>query len=860
MIGVVNAQCSSVGYGSYTSKVGDGASTPTGGQYLMTQGRFEIDCCGLVSSWSISAHNTGELALQIWRLDGGSTYRLIGENVVNVSSTGDNTFAVSSSDYISVESGDFVGWYTAGVPIVDWENQGGVGTTFNYLTSGASATAVGATAIFSATNNEEYAVYATVSALAGPTFSNLPGSVVSSRSALSAGTTIFTAVATISGNSSITYSLQSESPAGAFLLDSTTGAVSPTSSNTAPNTYTLTIRATDTCGSNDEQDLTITVTNAVPELHGLPLVVDISESAVDETLLHLINVTDADGDTVTCTVTSAPSGPFTEKFNNGAVAGEILTGIYLQANPNLDYDVASSYVITVSCTDTVDTTVGTVYVYVVKNNVPVINNLQNATSITSVTPSNTAIFEVLYSDVEGDEVTFSLACSPVSPCPFAIYSTGQIFLSQSILETSTSAYEMDITISDAYTSSGTHRLTVYVTDLNTVPELANLPATIQVTEDTAVGTTVYTLSVYDEDGGTGHTLTTSFSPSAGAGIFSLQNNYVTLAAQLDYFTQATSYNMSVEASDGQAISATSWLVLEIVNVNEAPVLYQANYQVQSEEAAAGSSFPNIQFNVFDPDGDNLTYAFEPASDTYGFSIASTTGAISLTLDYDRENTGLGSSSRVWLVRISDPLGLSVTATLTVSILDKEDNVPQLSSTSYTGSVSSDATVGQVVTTASATDADATAVNGVLEYSVSGTSVFNVDGSGNIVVFTGLTGLQNTQYTFTLMVKNPGSTLNDTATVSIYVTEPSSDSFFDKAENIALVTIVSIIGLALLSGLAYLAINAYYKTANIPAPPPYKATQVAPTDTKFPDSTKSWRSLKSPEVNRPEWSAWDNQWY
>ena len=311
--------------------------------------------------------------------------------------------------------------------------------------------------------------------------------------------------------------------------------------------------------------------------------------------------------------------------------------------------------------------------------------------------------------------------------------------------------------------------------------------------------------------------------------------------------QATSYNMTVDVSDGQAVSAPSWLVMDIISVNEAPVLYQAEYQVQTEEASAGTPLPNVGFKVYDPDGDNLTYAFAPGSNnTDGFSIAYSTGAISLTLDYDRENTGLGDSRRVWLISIADPAGLSVTATLTVSILDKEDNAPQLSSTSYSGNVFSDASVGQVVTTVAASDADATAPNRVIEYSVSGTTLFNVDGSGNIVVFAGLRSYENTKHSFTVTARNPGSSSSDTATVAVYVEKPNSDGFFDKAENIAWLSVVCVVGFCILLGVAYLAINASSSTNA--APPPYRTTQVAPRDTKL---------LTPP---KPQWSAWNNMWY
>ncbi|RUS82488.1 hypothetical protein EGW08_009751, partial [Elysia chlorotica] len=223
-----------------------------------------------------------------------------------LSSTGDNTFSISTSDQISVQSGDQVGWYTGGAAIVDWQNQPGNSGNQNYLTTGASAATVGSTVTFSGTTDEDYAVYATVSSGSSPVFSNLPSSLVLSMRLLTPTSSIFTAAATdADAGDTLTYSLQSASPSGAFSVDSSTGDVSPTSSSTATGTYTLTIRVTDPCGNNDDQDLTITVTNAPPELHDMPVVVDISESAVDETLLHLINATDPDGDPVTCTFSSS---------------------------------------------------------------------------------------------------------------------------------------------------------------------------------------------------------------------------------------------------------------------------------------------------------------------------------------------------------------------------------------------------------------------------------------------------------------------------------------------------------------------------------------------------------------------------
>ncbi|XP_005113594.1 cell wall protein DAN4-like, partial [Aplysia californica] len=239
-----------------------------------------------------------------------------------------------------------------------------------------------------------------------PTFSNLDHTLSQPKGDFSVSTTVYTVLATDvdsgTDGDSVTYSLTSVTPTADFSINSGTGAVSPSTSALTLGTYTLSVMASDCCGGTANGTLTI-----------------------------------EDGDDITCSVSSSPSGPFSTKFvyDNG----NLTSAVILQASPSLSASTTSSYELTVTCQDTSSASdSNTLYVYVTQNSVPVISNLQNMTTISSNLSSGSEVFRVLATDPEGDQTFFSLTCvTPASPCPFQIYSTGAILLSSSLTGTST---------------------------------------------------------------------------------------------------------------------------------------------------------------------------------------------------------------------------------------------------------------------------------------------------------------------------------------------------------------------------------------------------------------------------------------
>ena len=80
---------------------------------------------------------------------------------------------------------------------------------------------------------------------------------------------------------------------------------------TAP-THDVTVTCTDSAGGSTSAILYVTLTaNQAPVITGLPVTVEVKENEVIERKLHDLTVSDPEGDTVTCALTTTPAGgPF----------------------------------------------------------------------------------------------------------------------------------------------------------------------------------------------------------------------------------------------------------------------------------------------------------------------------------------------------------------------------------------------------------------------------------------------------------------------------------------------------------------------------------------------------------------------
>lgn len=791
-----------------------------------TDNEYKIDCCGVVESWEFYVKtNPGTVQLQIWRPDGAvGQFKLVGQNSYTVAAGNVNKellYSVPAGQRISIRNGDYIGFYTAGDPMISHRVEGDAMDGYTYSTS-IGAQAVGSTFNWGSQTTDtrkEYAIHARVDPGNTPTFSNL-GQTVTFPDSTTANTLMYTVSA--SDNDPLdTLTVAMTTTTSSFSFDAISGEVRNTGALPNGNTD-LSFTATDDCGNKATGTLRITVTNSVPVINNLPATADITEDHVTEQLLYTLGVTDASlADTVSCSIASTT--PSTTNFFSRINAGTTsIYGIYIKAQPTLSYDTARQYTLTISCTDTKDTVQGSFIVYVTRNNPPTFNNLQATTSITaSSTTTGTTIYTVTSTDTDSPQLYYNMTCIPAS-CPFTIHNSGAILATADLSQHTVAGYDLYIYVTDGKTLVGPRTLTVILLGINTAPVITNLPlaSPISIPENSALSSSVFQVSVSDVNTGDTHTYSASYNPGLGSTLFSFNTATGLLSTSstqnINYesiVSTATTYVITITATDSQA-TATQTLSVAITNQNEAPVFGKDSYAISGNEGLSGSTVGNPSFDVTDPDsGATLTYAIDCPT----FIINSNSGVVSFSHDYDLDVAGTATSVTC-TVTVSDG-DLKDTASLVVTINDVNDNTPTFGSSVYTFYASPYTSVGTVLGSIAATDADIGAFGTVsykIDQVVLGYEYFGVQSNGDFYVKNGLTTFSSgTTLTITATAADTGG-LQDTATVSVIIPESTTAApatttdrhvtFLEDSRNIAWLTVASIMLAGLLLFCAYLIVR------------------------------------------------------
>lgn len=158
-----------------------------------------------------------------------------------------------------------------------------------------------------------------------------------------------------------------------------------------------------------------------------------------------------------------------------------------------------------------------------------------------------------------------------------------------------------------------------------------------------------------------------------AGLFQINRSsgQITLSATraLDFETQQT-YNVLVEVRDDGtpvSLSAQTWVQIDVIDANEAPIIQSPVYRSVAENSAA-SIVVGDPLAATDPDGVYTSFAFEIVSiqTTHLFEITSAgqiVVAANAQLDYEVTN------SCNLTVRVTDDNGLSTESLVWISVLD-----------------------------------------------------------------------------------------------------------------------------------------------------------------------------------------------
>uniref|UniRef100_A0A673XJJ7 Cadherin, EGF LAG seven-pass G-type receptor 2 n=1 Tax=Salmo trutta TaxID=8032 RepID=A0A673XJJ7_SALTR len=316
-------------------------------------------------------------------------------------------------------------------------------------------------------------------------------------------------------------------------------------------------------------------------------------------------------------------------------------------------------------------------------------------------------------------------------------------------------------------------------DNDNAPQFSEKRYVVQVPEDMAPNTEILQVIATDQDRGSNAMVHFSIMSGNTRGQFYIdaQTGKMDLVSQLDYEANKE-YTIRIRAQDGgrPPLSNISGLVtVQVLDVNDnAPIFVSTPFQATVlENVPVGYSIIHIQ--AVDADsGDNsrLEYRLIETTPNFPFSINNSTGWIVVAADLDRESMdfyNFGVEARDH----GHPV-MSSSASVSMTILDVNDNNPEFTQRSYYMRLNEDAVVGTSVVTVSAVDQD---INSVVTYQISSGntrnrfSITSQSGGGLITLALPLDYKLERQYV--LSVTASDGTLFDTAKVFVNVTDANT---------------------------------------------------------------------------------------
>ncbi|KAL8620286.1 hypothetical protein ACOMHN_042021 [Nucella lapillus] len=319
--------------------------------------------------------------------------------------------------------------------------------------------------------------------------------------------------------------------------------------------------------------------------------------------------------------------------------------------------------------------------------------------------------------------------------------------------------------------SATATVTVTVVNVNEFsPQFTQVDYTATVPEGSQPPTSVITITATDKDAG--HFGNITYTLNNARGLFSMdaRSGAVTVASDQTDREREDRYYLMVVATDGGGLQQTVPLTLTISDVNDnPPVFLRHQYDVILNEGSTEFS-RNVTLQVTDADengtdNSRVTYSISetrPGGLKSHFHVDPTSGHLSVVqaVDYDVLHFPPSSEGIVDLVMVATdhgtPKRLSATANVVITLTDLNDETPVLQNTPYTAAIPEGSKEGTLVFTITATDADGSAPNNLITYSIEsgGQDRFRVQpDTGKLTVSGQLDREQVSSYTLVIVARD-----------------------------------------------------------------------------------------------------------
>ncbi|XP_051751356.1 protocadherin Fat 4-like isoform X3 [Ctenopharyngodon idella] len=368
----------------------------------------------------------------------------------------------------------------------------------------------------------------------------------------------------------------------------------------------------------------------------------------------------------------------------------------------------------------------------VDDNPPKFDQDEYTVSILENSPQNQFVLQTRVTDLDlgGFVGTFQIIPESV---PFSISPDGTILVKSSAdldRETTTSfSFQVEAQENPPSTIKATADVTIILLDENdNSPQFTTSKYQGNVYGNQTIGMQVVKVEATDLDEGPNSEISYSIEFGNEGGYFGINENdgEFTLVQTIPLVeNKILQFSLYVTAKDGGATSRSTSAMVDVQAPGDShPQFLQKTYQGQVEEDQSEADIVKVEFLSIDP---IVPVILTVETEADKFSINQDTGVLStkVKLDFEEE------SSYTVQLSISDGTNRDEASVL-VEVLDINDNSPVFESHPASVSVPEDHTVGDDVTSITATDADA-GFNGEVRYTLlGGAGRFNVDQETGVI--------------------------------------------------------------------------------------------------------------------------------
>ncbi|KAH9509759.1 hypothetical protein Btru_044434 [Bulinus truncatus] len=314
-------------------------------------------------------------------------------------------------------------------------------------------------------------------------------------------------------------------------------------------------------------------------------------------------------------------------------------------------------------------------------------------------------------------------------------------------------------------------ITASIIDVNDVsPVFSPAVYSVSIPESAIVGTNL-SVAVTANDGDISpnfKTVTYTIIDGNVAGKFKIdgKNGVISLAQQLDYEI-VTSYALIVQVTDSKFTTNASYFI-QISPVNEFPPTFNIsviNYNI-TENTLTNVTF-SLPFKVTDGDS-GLDGQFIYSIDEGPFEIDPSTGLLSVISNIDREKNQFYALLIKAIDKGSEPK--TGTLTLSVNVLDENDNAPTCSQYFYTAMFAEEVQIPMIVAALNCLDLDKDPLqkNNAIFYTLvsNNTSLFEVTSNGVIQVKSSVMFDRETQDFYEIIVEVSDQALIERLTTTV----------------------------------------------------------------------------------------------